>query len=50
MANAPVVGSGWPIHLTARHRKGLRALTNGKCGSGELWVADNISHLDIEKV
>jgi hypothetical protein len=36
MVNAAVVSSGWPIHLTPGHRKGLRALTNGKCGSSEL--------------
>ncbi len=40
LADATVVSSGRPIHLTPRHRKGLRALTNGKCGNGELWVAD----------
>jgi hypothetical protein len=45
MANAAVVSSGWPIHLTPRHRKGLIAFTNGKYGSGELWVADTAIHL-----
>jgi hypothetical protein len=40
MANEAVVSSGWPIHLTPGHKKGSRALTNGKYGSGELWVAD----------
>jgi hypothetical protein len=36
------------VHLTPRHRKDLRALTNGKCGSGELWVADT-SHTWTQK-
>ncbi len=40
MANAAVMSSGWPIHLTPGNRKDLRSLTNGKCGSGELWVAE----------
>ncbi len=40
MANVAVVSSGRPRHLTPRHRKDLIALTNGKYGSDELWVAD----------
>ncbi len=43
MANAAMVSSGWPIHLTPRHRKGLRALTNGKCGNGELMPAIHLT-------
>jgi hypothetical protein len=39
LADAAVVSSRWPIHLTPRHRKDLIALTNGKYyGSGELWI------------
>jgi hypothetical protein len=48
MANVAVESSGRPIHLTPGHRKGLSALTNGKCGSGELWVADT-SHTWTQK-
>jgi hypothetical protein len=42
MATAAVVSSGWSTHLTPGHRKGLRALTNGKYGSGELWATDKL--------
>jgi hypothetical protein len=28
------------IHLTSRHRKDKRALTNGEFGGSELWAAD----------
>jgi hypothetical protein len=36
------------IHFTPGHRKDLRALTNGKCDNGELWVADT-SHTWTKK-
>ncbi len=36
------------IHLTPGHKKNLIALTNGKYGSGELWMADT-SHTWTQK-
>ncbi len=43
MAKAAVVSLGRQIHLTPRHRKGFRTLTNGKWGHGKLMAAIHLT-------